>query len=28
MRRGPSPLPADERICVYLEQLASAAHAL
>ena len=28
LRRGPSPLPADERICVYLEQLAPAAHAL
>jgi len=28
MRRGPSPLPADERICIYLEQLAPAAHAL
>ena len=28
MRRGPSPLPADERVCVYLEQLAPAAHAV
>jgi hypothetical protein len=28
MRRGPSPLPSDERVCVYLEQLAPAAHVL
>jgi hypothetical protein len=28
LRRGPSPLPADERVCIYLEQLAPAAHAL
>ena len=28
LRLGPSPLPSDERVCVYLEQLASAAHAL
>jgi hypothetical protein len=28
LRRGPSPLPSDERVCVYLEQLAPAAHVL
>ena len=28
LRRGPSPLPADERVCVYLEQLAPAVHVL
>jgi hypothetical protein len=27
LRHGPSPLPADERICVYLEPLTPAAHA-
>jgi hypothetical protein len=26
MRHGPSPLPADERVCVYLEPLVPAAH--
>ena len=28
LRRGPSPLPSDERVCVFLEQLAPAAHVL
>ena len=28
LRHGPSPLPADERLCVYLEQLAPVASAL
>jgi hypothetical protein len=26
LRHGPSPLPADERICIYLEPLVPAAH--
>jgi hypothetical protein len=28
LRHGPSPLPADERVCLYLEQPAPVAHAL